>query len=892
MRAGIDCVAVTDHNSGAWINQLKESLKVLDIEDPGGYRPLYLFPGVELSVGRCHYLAIFDPAAPQSVVEGLIGFARYRGTPGDSDGSCEASITDIASQVHRLNGVLIPAHCDQTTGIFEELRGNDLRPLLKIDTVLAIEIVEKNKELPAFYTESSRKWASVLGSDSHHPDSGVDGLGTRYPGSHYTWVKMAQPSLTALKLALHDGNQFSLVRSDGCDREFDPNRTPQIWIESLEIKNARLMGNGKPAAYSFSPWMNAIIGGRGSGKSTLIHFMRLATKRGSDLERLGAEAENRVLRTFRNFARKSTARSADVGGLREESEARLIFRKGEDRFRLCWLARDMGTTVETFDPESGRWEPATSQDVVDRFPLRIFSQDEIGLIAERPEALLDRVDEGIAKADWNARWETEFNRFMELLTKIRGLIAKLGEKDRLKAQQEDLLKQLGVFEDSEHAKVRKAYQKASRQKREMDALFEAVNELADRIGALREDWLLHDLPADIIDPEIPTDNELRSTDTALRAGTDKAGRILEKVETAMKALASEQRERLKGSAWTQAANQAELEHQRLIEALKEQGVEDPSVYTRLVARRQAVEKGLKEIEGTEAEIKRLRKEARGCRDSLLALRKELREMRREFLHRELGNNEFVRIELRAFGSETEKDLVERDLRKVLGCEGTRFSEALGDRERGTGLVEELFDDLPEDEEHRTGEVLDRLNDWKKKVCLAGRGEDAGLSGRFQNYLASQCASRPEFLDRLRIWWPEDSLLVSYSRRGDGQDFVPLTTGSAGEKAAALLAFFLAHGDSPLVIDQPENDLDNHLVTDLVVKQLKGNKQRRQIIVVTHNPNIVVNGDAEMIHAMEFTSGRCQAKASGALQEESVRSEVCAVMEGGRDALKSRFQRLI
>ncbi|EHQ8513215.1 ABC transporter, partial [Escherichia coli] len=60
MRQGIDCVAVTDHNSGAWIDPLKQALKELASESHEDYRPLYLFPGVELTVqGNIHILAIF-----------------------------------------------------------------------------------------------------------------------------------------------------------------------------------------------------------------------------------------------------------------------------------------------------------------------------------------------------------------------------------------------------------------------------------------------------------------------------------------------------------------------------------------------------------------------------------------------------------------------------------------------------------------------------------------------------------------------------------------------------------------------------------------------------------------------------------------------------------------
>ena len=112
---------------------------------------------------------------------------------------------------------------------------------------------------------------------------------------------METPSLDALRLALHDGNEFSLIRSDQLPPGFDANEIPHDWIESLEISDARLMGLGTPAIYSFNPWMNAVIGGRGSGKSTVIHFLRLAAKRGEDLLKLGDERENRVLRNFNSF---------------------------------------------------------------------------------------------------------------------------------------------------------------------------------------------------------------------------------------------------------------------------------------------------------------------------------------------------------------------------------------------------------------------------------------------------------------------------------------------------------------------------------------------------------------------------------------------------------------
>ena len=65
----------------------------------------------------------------------------------------------------------------------------------------------------------------------------------------------------------------------------------------------------------------------------------------------------------------------------------------------------------------------------------------------------------------------------------------------------------------------------------------------------------------------------------------------------------------------------------------------------------------------------------------------------------------------------------------------------------------------------------------------------------------------------------------------------------------------------------------------------------QLIVVTHNPNIVVNGDAEMLHALDFKNGQCRVVQSGSLQEVAMREEVCRVMEGGREAFERRYRRL-
>jgi predicted ATPase len=107
-----------------------------------------------------------------------------------------------------------------------------------------------------------------------------------------------------------------------------------------------------------------------------------------------------------------------------------------------------------------------------------------------------------------------------------------------------------------------------------------------------------------------------------------------------------------------------------------------------------------------------------------------------------------------------------------------------------------------------------------------------------------------------------------------------------------LAFVLGYGDEPILLDQPEDDLDNTLIYELLVRRLRETKATRQVIVVTHNPNIVVHGDAELVVSLEAAGGQTRIAYKGGLQEQKGRDEICRVMEGGRDAFEKRYRRIM
>lgn len=147
---------------------------------------------------------------------------------------------------------------------------------------------------------------------------------------------------------------------------------------------------------------------------------------------------------------------------------------------------------------------------------------------------------------------------------------------------------------------------------------------------------------------------------------------------------------------------------------------------------------------------------------------------------------------------------------------------------------------------------------------------------------------PSLVDQMMSFIPDDELRVSY-RASNGR-FVPLVTASPGQKTTAILTFILAYGHKPLLLDQPEDDLDNRLVYDLVVKQLKESKKQRQVIVVTHNANIPVNGDAENIVSMDSANRYVKIKCTGTMDAKQIRDEICDVMEGTEYAFEMRAKK--
>lgn len=887
MVAEIDCVAVTDHNSGAWIDKLKDAYAHMKEQAdagsaPEGFRELTIFPGVEISVsGGFHLLAIFDPDATTRTITDLLAAVRYRGTDGDSDGVTQEGPEIVVQAVLDAKGIPIPAHADRPgengksllalrDGITaaSRLDTNTILGVLDNKHLLAVEWEDLSRQAPECARKRLEQFARVLGSDCHTFH------GNAVPGSRYTWVKMAKPTLEGLRLALLDGNGVSIRRSD--EGTFDPFKTPAHFITAIEIGSARYMGNGQAERIELTPFCNALIGGRGTGKSTFVHALRLAYERDDELNSLSGNAE--PLRQFESFRKVPKTRD-DEGALRKETEICVELMREGELSRLRWQNPGSPQVIVEEKDTNGTWYESGSQSVnPERFPIRLFSQGQIAAMAgESRQVLLSVIDEAARVGELKREFEEEKRSFLTQRARLRELEGKLADRHEVERRLHEVVRKLDAFAQAHHAEVLKAHAHAQNQRREVEQLLEQMRALPGRIEEVAQDLILDDWPSGVFDDASDADvlKWRKKADDAVR----QARQALEQASRALAESARLLEQDLLLAAWRKRTDKARADFDALQQALAAQGVNDPQAFGQLVQERQYLEAHLKRLGQIKAERDTLEEAIAAQWQKVVEAREAITSARAEFVKKTLDGNPYVRIEVVPFGFDAR--VIERSLRELLEATDDRFENDILAMDAAGNPTGGLAFEIAQADDRKAA-----LDSSKKQLQTIA---DA-FGGHFKNYLKKKL-ERPEFADHIQCWFPEDDLRIEYSRRANGTDWAALTQGSQGQRSAALLAFLLAFGEEPLVLDQPEDDLDNHLIYDLIVHQIRENKLRRQLVIVTHNPNIVVNGDAELVHVLDFRGGQCRVVERGALQENSVREEVCRVMEGGRDAFERRWKRL-
>jgi len=862
MQAGFDCVAITDHNSGQWIDPLKEELAAMDEQKPAGYRPLTLFPGVEISVsGGVHVLALFDPATRSDKIVRLLSKCEFGGAEGETEDCTRKSCSEVIEIATEEGGIPILAHVDGPAGVFQVQRGVTLRQTLRSEGLLATEVVSPSYVFPGTYSELRLKLASVVGSDAHRPNE----VGTRF-----TWVKMESPSLNALRLALHDCE-------DGVKRYEVSRASPneighRFHLRRMIVSNGQKTGNGQSFEIQLSPWMTTLIGGRGSGKSSVLDFLRIALGR---TDGMPPEVE----KEFNNFNRIPPSRG-DLGMLRTNTAIRLEFARDGREIALTW--RNGAWTQEELDG-NGQWLAGGDPgDVPRRFPVRIFSQKQLYEMTKQPNVLLNLIDDRWDKRAWLAKRDALLSQWLRVRREIRQTVKQLASIAQSRAELDDIKAKIRIFEDSGHKAILSRYDSVQTTRQSLDSKTKAFSDASSGFAEFCKE-----LPTIQLEQTVAEAIGKESVEPLETVLADFEGLVskLQQIEKEFDALTERWSKALDTIPWKSVFDSTCEKYEKLKIALREAGGTDISEYSSLVEQRRALEEKVNRLSEHERTLTALGSEETTLKGDLDAHERLLRTERQSVISCWIqpGEGEQVRITLEDMG---DLESAESGLRQLIRKPGEEFANDIYrsyDDGRSAGLLSELI------------EKTEPQNRWQKLVdvrstLLEASGTDPkGLDRRFGRHLEQLRVNTPEDLDRLAVWVPEDKIKLELLQRNGTPENIEM--GSAGQRTAGLLGLILSLDDSPLIIDQPEDDLESRLITSLVVTGLRHLKQKQQVIVVTHNPNIPVNGAAEQIVEMKFYSGQIRIGSMGALQNAEIRRAVCEVMEGGKEALDKRYFRI-
>ena len=183
------------------------------------------------------------------------------------------------------------------------------------------------------------------------------------------------------------------------NQEEDPNHLPDVFLSKLTIENMNHCGRKDPFTIPLHPHFNSVIGGRGTGKSTILESIRIALRHDQSL---ATEAPN-VKKTWLD---KFMRLSSEQGAMLNNTELLLELHRRGKNYRVHWRQSGEGAVLEEKTDE--KWKIIETDKIKERFPINIFSQKQIDELASNSRGLLNIIDRSpeVDKAEWDSRWKS------------------------------------------------------------------------------------------------------------------------------------------------------------------------------------------------------------------------------------------------------------------------------------------------------------------------------------------------------------------------------------------------------------------------------------------------------------------------------------------------------
>ena len=833
----VSVLAVTDHNSVSGLAAFRDAAVDHDVT---------IFPGFELSSSEgIHTLCIYPPDTGEDQLQRFLGEFGIRRTEPSSDLSSE-SFEEVHRKVREQGGITVAAHVSNNSGLFEVLEGRARIRAWQNEDLLAIQIPGSIDDLPNSvrpivknknpdYCRShpvgeKQAVAVVNAKDIGEPKDLDDPSAT-------CWIKMSEVTIEGLRQAFLDPDSRIRLNSE-------PELEEHAELGTLQWEGGFLDG----AAIHFNPNLNVLVGGRGAGKSTVIESLRYVL----NLEPIGEDAQKAHTGMVRQVLRSGTKVSLRVR----------VYRPAKREYLIERTVPNPPVVRES----TGQISKLLPDEVLPS--IEIYGQHEISELTKSPQKLTLLLDRFVQHDESLDRRKNSVGRSLEQngrsITDVRYELQQIDDRlAMLPALEETLVRyQEAGLEDRLREKSL-----LIREERLLDSIPERVVSFQECLETLRQELpidfaflapkSLEDLPGrEILADAIPV---LERLSLEVMQATTLIEEALKRADEGMEGIRTR---------WSKRQREVESQYQKILRDLQESAV-DGEEFIRL---RRDIE-GLRPLRERRTLLERLEQEHSDQRITLLAEWEEVKAMQFRLLDRAARtvNRELrgrVQVKVTAAGS---REALYEVLRDEIGG---RLSEAIDQLKKSPDLSLPQFVQCCQDGTEAIQKTYSIPPAQAERLSRA----------------TSETLMRIEELELS----PTTEIQLNTATTGDPPAWQALEDLSTGQKATAILLLLLLESDAPLIVDQPEDDLDNRFITDGVVPRMREEKRRRQFIFSTHNANIPVLGDAELILGLT-AAGDADNKGSavirpehvGSIDARRVRELVEEILEGGRDAFETR-----
>lgn len=835
LEEGIQVVGIADHGAVDAVDRIRELFNQHNI---------VVFPGFEIcSSEKIHFVCLFDESRTVQELERYLSQLGYE-DPDDCISPSTLSAVQIIEKVDDLKGFIFAAHCTSNDGVLKRRMNHVWRH----SALLAAQIPGPIEDLKGveddFYRQvilnklpdyrRDRPIAVINAADVARAEE-IKGAGAS------CLIKMTRPCFSSFKQAFLDPESRVRLNAD----------KPQNYasaIESIGFTGGYL----DETEIIFSEHLNAVIGGRGTGKSTLLEAIRFVLSK----QPFGESAQKQHNSIIKNNLGNGALVLMKVRSAAMQGRVFTISRKYGGQSMVL----DSNNQPSTFTPD-------------DLLPgLELYGQNEIYEMTRDPQSR-NQLVERFLDGDHNQFDIIITRALMRLKENRESILTALAQRAEMEAEvarlprlleQATQFKQLGLDEKLKVVPLlEKEKQLAQRNQEELNRLQEAVTSLKD---SQLDVIYLNDTAID----GLPHHAVLRQQRDALQllqkhteAAIQQFERLLHDVQETLSPLhitlsgliAGEETLLEKAfknipASQGKSGRQIGADYQELlrqIEKIRPQAI--------------ALENRQKQIDELYLQRKGLLFELVSARSSRsAALAKSVNRLNRKL-------DEKVRLNLQAEGNR--QPLIHYlDQCHLDGVGARRLAWVTEYDFTSENLVEHI----------RQGDVTLRSAGWSITPTVAQ---------------ALTRLTEKQLLELEELTLPDTMEIELNVTHGEGEvQWRKIDELSTGQQCTAVLHLLLLENRDPLILDQPEDNLDNAFIADRIVTELRKAKLARQFLFATHNANIPVFGDAEWIGVLSVKEGkgRILPEQQGAIDLPEIQRQAANILEGGKNAFNLRREK--